>query len=195
MTPMFHRHTLPEAVGRACPRQAWLGFSIRLRAVALLVAIGAACSPAPETEPLIEPLWPAGFATSYKPVRPCRRSIDHDLGYVTIHADPTSTQAYETRDKPFPLGSIVLKVEYDDENCTTLRGFTVMKREAPGYDPDYGNWHWQKADAARMVTVDGRSSSPVANPPTAVDRCVKCHDSCGKAPDGFDGTCSAVSAR
>jgi hypothetical protein len=158
------------------------------------VVVSAACSPAAEPPPSIEAVWPSDYAASYTEVRPCRRSIDHDLGYVTIHADAAAAEPYVKRDKPFPVGATVLKVEYEDEACTTLRGFTVMKREAPGYDPDYGDWHWQKADAARLVTVDGRSSSPPANPPTHVDRCVKCHDACGKAPDGFDGTCSAVNA-
>ncbi len=161
---------------------------------AVVLSIGTACSPAPTPPASIEPLWPADYAASYTQVRPCRRSIDHDLGYVTIHANPSSNEAYAKRDAPFPVGSTILKVEYDDEECTTLRGFTVMLREPAGYDPGFGDWHWQKADAARTVFLDGKRSMPPANPPTAIDRCARCHDDCGKAPDGFDGTCSAVNA-
>ncbi|MBM4357352.1 MAG: hypothetical protein FJ096_04505 [Deltaproteobacteria bacterium] len=163
------------------------------RLLVAAVVLAAACS-SPDPTPTPDPLWPEDWASTYTQVRPCRRSIDHDLGYVTIHADAKATSSYEKRDAPFPEGSTILKVEYDDEECTELRGYTVMQRRAKGYDPAGGDWHWQKADVNRVVTIDGKSSSPAADPPTKVDRCVKCHEACGQAPDGFDGTCSAVNA-
>lgn len=164
----------------------------RLLVSAILLA--AACSSPATPEPTPDPIWPEDWASTFQQVRPCRRSIDHDLVYVTIHADAKAKPSYELRDKPFPEGATVLKVEYDDDACTELRGYTVMQRRAPGYDPGGGDWHWQKADATRTVTIDGKSSSPPADPPTKVDRCVKCHEACGQAPDGFDWTCSAVNA-
>jgi hypothetical protein len=162
--------------------------------VAAILAAAACSSPSPPPTPTAEPIWPENWEDSYTQVRPCRRSIDHDLVYVTIHADAKALPSYEKRDALFPEGSTVLKVEYDDEACTELRGYTVMQRRAKGYDPSGGDWHWQKADENRVVSIDGKSSSPPADPPTQVDRCVRCHEGCGKAPDGFDWTCSAVNA-
>ncbi len=87
---------------------------------------------------------------------------------------------YMARDEPFPVGSILLKEEYARDDCTDLDGYTVMRREPPGYDPESGDWHWQRLDTNRRVTEDG-----------LVERCRSCHADCGEPPDGWDGTCAA----
>lgn len=102
-----------------------------------------------------------------------------------IWTDKATTPYYQMRTNPFPLGAIVLKAEYSDDDgvsCTQLAGFTAMRREAE-FDPAGGDWHWQKADAAGNVFQDGK-----------VARCSGCHASCQKPPDSFDWTCSAVKA-
>lgn len=161
--------------------------------ISALVA-AAACSSPSTPEPTPDPIWPDDWQDTFTQVRPCRRSIDHDLVYVTIHANEIGAPSYQNRDAPFPEGSTVLKVEYADEGCTELKGYTVMQRREAGYDDAGGDWHWQRADASRVVSLDGKSSQPAADPPTPVDRCVKCHEGCGKPPEGFDWTCSAVNA-
>jgi hypothetical protein len=153
------------------------------RALALAAACAgfAACTrPVDPPPPPTPAFWSADWAKSYTQVRPCRKSIDHDLNNVAIYADKTAADSYSKRDKPFPDGSVILKAEYRDEECKTLTGFTAMRREK-GFDPNNADWHWQKADAAMVVSQDGK-----------IARCSGCHKGCGVPPDGFDWTCSVV---
>lgn len=143
-----------------------------------MVVVLGAC-PA-DDDPAAEPLFPADYTATFREVRPCRRSGDHDLAYVKIWADPIAFEAYSTRTVPFPEGSIVVKEEYANDACTELDGWTVMRREA-GFDPAHGDWHWQRVEVGRRVSEDGR-----------LERCQSCHADCGVAPDGHDGTCSVV---
>jgi hypothetical protein len=127
-------------------------------------------------------LFPADYDTTYVQVRPCRASADHDLNNVTVLVDPGARDAYVLRDRPFPVGSVVLKAEYDfgDGSCTgPLKLWTVMVKLPDGSAPAALDWHWQKVDAGRIVTTD--------NEP----RCYGCHVSCGVPPVGYLGTCSA----
>lgn len=126
-----------------------------------------------------EPLFPADYASSYVEVRDCRLSGDHEFNHVRVLADPGALASYRDRSSPFPVGSILMKEEYDDDACTMLVGFTAMQREPAGYDTAGGDWHWQKLDARRGVTQDG-----------VVRRCRSCHEGCGVPPDGFDWTCA-----
>lgn len=142
--------------------------------VALLV------SGCPGDDPAIEPLFEASYTSTFREVRPCRRSGDHDLAFVKVWADPTAFEAYTTRAMPFPDGSVIVKEEFADDACTSLSGWTVMRREA-GLDPEGGDWHWQSVDPDRRVSADG-----------LVQRCRSCHMGCGVAPDGHDGTCSVI---
>lgn len=125
-----------------------------------------------------EPLFPPDFSASYQEVRDCRRSADHDLGYVRVLASPDALAAYTNRQEPFPPGAVVLKPEYADSACTDLTGYTVMHKEPAATMPDTGGWSWQRVTPARTVMdID----------PT---RCVACHMSCGVAPEGHDLTCA-----
>jgi hypothetical protein len=142
-------------------------------------AIATSCSDEPAPPPPPEALFAADWASAYQEVRDCRRSGDHDLNYVRVLADEAARDTYLMRDEPFAVGAVILKPEYADEACTDLAGFTVMRRESPGYDPAGGDWHWQRADAARVVKDDG-----------VIARCVSCHQGCGVPPDGHDGTCA-----
>jgi hypothetical protein len=125
------------------------------------------------------PIFPAEWAQTFEEVRDCRRSGDHDLNHVRILVDPAARGPYQNRNAAFPVGAVILKAEYADEDCTDLAGFTAMRREQPGYDPGGGDWHWQRTDAARAVIDDG-----------IVGRCRSCHVLCGVPPDGHDGTCA-----
>lgn len=138
----------------------------------LLVACGT------EPDPLPPPVFPADYAASYVEVRDCRSSSDHDLRKIRVLADPASLDPYTTRAGTFPSGAIVLKEEYDfaDLDCTgPLLQWTVMQRND---DAARGNWLWQRIDADRTLVTQNE------------DRCINCHDFCGKPPDGFEGTCA-----
>jgi len=140
---------------------------------AWLVAL-AACG----TDPVAEPELPADYAATYTEVRDCRSSADHDLRKIRILADAAALEPYMTRAMPFSTDAIVVKEEYDfaDTACTgALLEWTVMKRTA---DVEFLGWKWQRLSAEREVATQNE------------DRCINCHDFCGKPPDGHDGTCA-----
>ncbi|MBC7976341.1 MAG: cytochrome P460 family protein [Myxococcales bacterium] len=129
----------------------------------------------------LEAAFPADYASSYVEVRDCRPSGDHDLNHVVILADPAAAPAYQLRDRPFPIGAVVLKAEYDfgDDTCTgPVRYWTVMVQRRAGSSPATIDWQWQKVDNQRVVVTEDEP------------RCIGCHTTCGVAPDGYAGTCA-----
>jgi hypothetical protein len=125
-----------------------------------------------------DPRFPSDYATTYTEVRNCRRSADHDLHYVRILADPDALVPYRDRMAPFPVGSIVLKEEYDfaDGDCTgELLQWTVMQKTA---SPPRLGWDWQRVGADRSIKSDNSSL------------CSNCHSNCTADENGYDSTCA-----
>jgi hypothetical protein len=124
-----------------------------------------------------EPRFPDDYADTYTEVRDCRRSADHDLHYIRVLADPDALAPYRDRTGEFPVGSILLKEEYDfaDGDCTgEILEWTVMQKTD---SPARLGWDWQRVDADRSIKTDNSSL------------CSNCHSNC-TAPDGFDSTCA-----
>lgn len=125
------------------------------------------------------PAFPADYAATYVEVRDCRMSSDHDLRYIRVVADPAALAPYRDRAAPFPDGAVVLKEEYEftDTACAgDVLEWTVMRKDAAATDGL--GWTWQRVDAERTVIED------------RPEACVGCHEACGQAPDGYDGTCA-----
>lgn len=137
-------------------------------------------SDASDAEPLPEPFFPEDFAKTYTLVRDCRRSIDHDLRYILVMADDLAVGPYKSRKKPFPVGSTLVKIEHQDELCTTPSRYTAMQRQEPGAATESGDWLFQRVTLDRVAYQDSK----------AVAQCVSCHETCGP-PDGYDWTCAA----
>ena len=173
----------------ACARRA-AGFGLAARRPALAaLLLGLAtlvgCSDDGPSDSGPAPLFPADYASSYTEVRDCRSSTEHEFAHVRVLADPQALGPYQGRDADFPVGSIVLKEEYDfgDTECTgSITRWTVMQRLATGSAPATLDWSWQDVEASRRVeTVDE-------------PRCIGCHTTCGVPPDGYQGTCTVVGA-
>lgn len=130
--------------------------------------------------PGVEPLFPSNYADSYTEVRDCRESGDHDLNTVRILADPDALMPYQERTEPFPEGAVVLKEEYEfGGSCDgEIKQWTVMQKLAEASSPETLDWSWQRVDPERNVLDENGS------------RCTGCHQGCGVAPDGYDGTCA-----
>lgn len=127
------------------------------------------------------PAFPADYAATYQEVRDCRGSADHDLGQIRVLADPAARGPYLARDAAFPIGAVLLKVEYDfaDPTCAgPITQWTVMQRLPDGGDPQLLGWTWQRVDRDRRVVSENDS------------RCLGCHADCGVGPDGYLGTCT-----
>jgi hypothetical protein len=148
----------------------------------LSLAMLGACHPGGPNPPVYEPLLPANFADTYKQVRPCRNSTDHNLDNVTVLADPTAYGPYTTRTAPFPVGAVVVKQEHlmEDQDCTeAIVQWTVMVKLADGSSPATNDWTWQNIAFDRTVQTQNDM------------RCISCHAECGVPPNGYLGTCSS----
>lgn len=131
--------------------------------------------------PAVEPLFPEDYDARYTEVRDCRGSGDHDLNNIRILVDAAAREPYEGRTVAFPIGAVVLKVEYDfgDATCEgPIKQWTVMRKLAADAAPSTLDWEWQRVDGDRTVVSEDEP------------RCIGCHTGCGVAPDGYDWTCS-----
>ena len=131
------------------------------------------------------PLFPADYASTYSEVRNCRSSTEHDFSRVRVLADPDALGPYQGRDADFPVGSIVLKEEFDfgDTDCAgDIIRWTVMQRLEAGSSPDTLDWRWQDVEPSRRVKTQDEP------------RCIGCHTTCGVPPEGYQGTCTVVGA-
>ena len=146
-----------------------------MRVILLFVVSALGCSSGVDAMPM----FPENYAATYQEVRNCRRSLDHDLMTIRVLASPDAIAPYTGRTLPFGVGAIIVKEQYSDID-TSCAGpvleYTVMRKTESA--PDALDWEWQRVDNERHVLeVD-------------LDRCISCHTSCGKAPEGYDGTCT-----
>ena len=110
-------------------------------------------------------ILPLSYPTNYTPVRTCRPIFGHTSSYVIVRANSTDVAAlYNAGNGPLPQGSLIVAEEYDKADCSSLTGYTLMFKEALGYDPTADDWHWQRLDDQRLVADDGR-----------VQTCISCH--------------------
>lgn len=157
---------------------------IRSRHVPTAALLGAATllfgCPTPQP-PAVDSILPEDYLDTYTEVRDCRSSGDHDLHNVRVLADPAALEAYRDRAAPFPVGSIVVKEEFDfgDADCTgPVVRWTVMQREEPGTAPAFLDWYWQSLDEDGVVDEDNSIL------------CANCHMGCDP-PIGYEGTCTS----
>ncbi len=112
------------------------------------------------------PVFPANYRASFTEVRDCRFSIEHGGVSIRVLANPVAVQPYLGEQNPLPAGSIVIKEEFDAPDCSDdadLIRWRVMRKEAPGFDPQDGDWHWQQVAADRTVVFDDKTT------------CITCH--------------------
>ena len=79
----------------------------------------------------------------------------------------------EAADDPadFPVGTVLVKVQYTDAACSNLSGYTVMEKLSPSAAPELGDWKWQ------FVNDDGSCSNCDAG-----ISCAGCHSGCTSGP-------------
>lgn len=125
-----------------------------------------ASTPTPTvTSPPVPPIFPASYRNTYSEVRDCRFSAEHGGVAIRVLANPIAVQPYLDNQKPLPIGSIVVKEEYNASDCSDdskLLRWRAMRKEEPGFDSD-GDWHWQWVNRNRTVLFDDKST------------CISCH--------------------
>jgi hypothetical protein len=120
-------------------------------------------------------ILPPDYQTSFSTARGCRPIQGHQGSSIAVMTNAAAAAAYSSGSYPLPQGSVIAAVESDRSDCSNVTGFTVMFKEAAGYNPVAGDWHWQRLDDQHDVLDDGR-----------VQSCIGCHASCSS----YDYTCS-----
>lgn len=148
---------------------------VRLQTLVALTLLGISGGCGPGGDPPAASLIPADYDSRFAEVRGCRMTFEHISSYgagaptisnIRVVLDPGAMANYRVAGRTLPVGSTVIKEEYADPTCSTIIGWTVMRKEPAGYDPARGDWRWQRVRASdRQVLEDGR-----------VTRCIGCHD-------------------
>jgi hypothetical protein len=130
-----------------------------------------------EDAPAPAPLFPADYADSYRLVRDCRNSIEHDMVSIEVFVDPAAETAYVDGVYPFAPGTTLVKREWRDAACSQPSGYTAMRRLDDGADPERGDWAWQRLDPDFAVIQSDEIDRE------DIDRCVACHQACSEGRD------------
>jgi len=112
-----------------------------------------------------EVIFPVDYAATFVEVRDCRTTIEHaasNILAIRVVASPDAVDAYHAFGV-IPEGGVIVKEEFSDAACQNLTQYRPMKKEAPGFDANTGDWHFQKVTAARQILEDGP------------DTCIACH--------------------
>lgn len=114
-----------------------------------------------------DPVFPANYRETFTEVRDCRFSIEHGGFTIRVLANDIALEAYLADAAQLPVGSIIVKEEYGGPDCSdqsVLEQWRVMRKEPPGFDPNAGDWRWQRVLAnGRQVVEDSKAS------------CIGCH--------------------
>jgi hypothetical protein len=113
------------------------------------------------------PIFPSDYRASFVEVRDCRLSIEHGGVNIRVLASPDSARPYLDAANPLPIGSVLVKEEFDGPGCDD-RDFVrwrVMRKEAPGFDSEDGDWHWQWVEPNFAVRFDDKQTGS----------CIDCH--------------------
>lgn len=147
----------------------------RLFVVASLV-ISAGCAQVDSPNP--EVVLPDDYRTAFVEVRSCRSTLEHasEVGAgaesaVVIKVRPEVMALFEAGG-PFPEGTLIIKEQYRDLQCTALANYTAMRKQASGFDPSGGDWSWYRLDDRSHVTASGKIAA-----------CISCHAACGRTRD------------
>jgi hypothetical protein len=113
------------------------------------------------------PVFPENYRATFTEVRDCRFSIEHGGFTIRVLANDVALEAYLADAAQLPVGSIIIKEEFGGPDCaddSVLEQWRVMRKEPPGFDPNAGDWHWQRVLAnGRQVVEDSKAS------------CIGCH--------------------
>jgi len=148
---------------------------MRVRLIFAAVVLSA-CAEVDSPSPKV--VLPSDYRTAFVPVRHCGPGNEHGLGtYVVVRVRAEQAALYDKGPYPYAEGSLVVKEEYRDGQCTDLSGYTAMRKEQSGYFSAGGDWQWFSLDPFGVVLKDGKQAT-----------CRACHEVCNRK-DQRDFTC------
>ncbi len=91
-------------------------------------------------------------------------------GWRMVYANKPAAKVMKSENYPFPVGAIIVKEAYPDENggAGDLASITVMIKRANGYDPDHKNWEYMMLTPMMKVANDGMAQGKI-------EMCIGCH--------------------
>lgn len=111
-------------------------------------------------------IFPANFRDLFTIVRDCRNSIEHGAT-IRVWVNDIGVEGYLADASPLPEGTIVIKEEFFGGGCDNdedLAFWSVMRKEAAGFDPAGNDWRFQEVESpARRIALDNNAT------------CLACH--------------------
>ena len=136
-----------------------------------------ACSSSDSNEPSVAE-GPGEFVSNYSSspeefftLMPQPVSGESPHGMVRIWYSNNIRQSMQDDQWPVPVGTVSIK-EADPEGDGEIDAITVMVKQAPGFDPDNGDWLYEmrRPDGGLMTMPD--SDQPMQG---AIEMCINCH--------------------
>jgi hypothetical protein len=90
----------------------------------------------------------------------------HGDRFCDVYISKGGEAAIRAGTPEYPVGTIVIKSKYPDEERSKIELYTVMRKMPKGYWPEHGDWEFSVLDSEKKhVLARGR-----------VESCASCHD-------------------
>jgi hypothetical protein len=143
---------------------------MRAAALVLVAALSlAAC--AQVDSPIPEQVLPNDYRTAFVTASDCFSSVEHNFKHVMVRVRMEQKPLYQQAASSFPQGSLVVKEEFDDDDCKSRAGYTVMRKGQTSSPPLVTDWQWYRLDGDGTVTTKNDKT------------CLDCHAVCGPTRD------------
>lgn len=92
------------------------------------------------------------YQSSYTKLHDCRDSQHPAAKYVQTWLSPEGKAAWDawvalpagsTETVELPVGTVLVKAQFDDAKCAELKSYTAMEKLAKDAAPKAGDWKWQ----------------------------------------------------
>ena len=148
-----------------------------MRLTPILTVLLCACGAGDENHPV-----PSDYETSWTELQSCTEGSVHGGDSIRIFANASAEAtwnewAQHVADPPdgwavqFEPSATLLKAQYSDAGCTTLKHWTMMTRLEAGAAPEVGDWLWEMVSANDDGTPGNVSAGGAG--------CWGCHQSYG----------------
>jgi hypothetical protein len=97
-------------------------------------------------------------------------SATHGNVFVVTYVNPTGLPAARQGRFPFPVGTVIVKEAFENQECRPGPPGAVfaMEKREPGYDPAGNDWRWLRFRPDGSPWGEGKSGGPM-------DFCRACH--------------------